>query len=124
MGMGDVGMMNRYGDDWERTDVFGYSGGAVGLHGELDMGDGTYAITDDYKTVRLPAQFGGNFVPVIHKSVSWCGGTKRYLLAGEVSVIVANHEDSTVFHWVKSSQLEAWLQGKGEIASEYDEEEE
>lgn len=92
---------------YPREDPYGHAVGTADSRGVIDMGDGTFFATKDYKTIKLPEQFGGHFTPVIARTtVPFMGEVAVcYLLVGKVSVVVANNG----FNWVSTESIQQFF---------------
>ena len=90
-------------------DIFGFATGTTDGSGVVDMGDGLFIPTRDFKTVRLPEEHGGHWVAVIDTDDLFIGGynAKAYLLAGDVSVISIDGYEGGTQLWVATKQIES-----------------
>lgn len=70
-------LRNEWGEPVGNADPFGNATGWTDGAGAVDMGDGTHAVTQDYETVRLPDELGGEWVCIISSSL-------RTLLDGRI----------------------------------------
>ena len=92
---------------YPREDPYGHAVGTVDSRGIVETADGTFFATGDFKTVRVPEMFGGNFTPVIASKqvIHGTGVAMCYLLIGKVSVIVANG----LFNWVSTESIQQFF---------------
>ena len=99
-------------------DIFGFATGTTaGAAGAVvDMGDGVFIPTQDFRTVRLPEEHGGHWVAVIDTDDLIIGGynAKAYLLAGDVSVISIHGYEGGTQLWVATKQIEHWFANEEE----------
>tara|TARA_Y100001937_G_C6977448_1_gene266139 strand:+ start:64 stop:372 length:309 start_codon:yes stop_codon:yes gene_type:complete len=99
-------------------DIFGFATGTTDGSGVVDMGDGVFIPTRDFKTVRLPEQHGGHWVAVIDSAEigtptphGWKRDGTVYLLAADVSVISL---DIGTQSWVATKQIESFFANEEE----------
>lgn len=87
------------------SDPFGYATGrASGLGRGVDLGDDTFAPIDAYRTVRLPEELGGAWVPVLRTRMIRLpdGRIGRYLTLAHQSVDVV--ECAEQYLWVRKPE--------------------
>jgi hypothetical protein len=88
-------------------DVFGFETGTTDGSGLVDMGDGLYVPTHDFKTIRLPEQYGGQWAAVLGGGRCELAGTLgiMYLLDADVSVFSAEGQQM----WIPTRQIEKYF---------------
>jgi hypothetical protein len=88
-------------------DNYGYATGRADGTGAVDMGDGLYVPTHDFKTIRLPEQYGGQWAAVLGGGQCELAGTLgiMYLLDADVSVFSAKGQQM----WIPTRQIEKYF---------------
>lgn len=85
-------------------DPFGYATGrAYGAGRGVDLGDDIIAPTQEYRTVRLPEELGGAWVPVLRTHMARLpdGRIGRYLTLAHAEVDVIEMADE--YLWVRKN---------------------
>ena len=91
-------MTDRFDAGWPTYGSHGHTDG----RGAVDMGDGSFAMTTDYETVRLPDELGGMWVMVLDSQfISYNG-----VLAQHLS-LAHSHIACLIFHEGPPQQL--WI---------------
>jgi len=88
-------------------DIFGFETGTTDGSGVVDMGDWLYVPTQDFKTIRLPEQYGGQWAAVIDKGYCELAGTLgiMYILNADVSVFSTDGQQM----WIPTWQIEKYF---------------
>ena len=88
-------------------DDYGYATGRADGSGAVDMGDGLYVPTKDFKTIRLPDDYGGQWATVLGRGDTTINGMygTLYLLTGEVSVFSTQGMQL----WIPTHQVEHYF---------------
>mgnify|MGYP003118078617 FL=1 len=89
------------------SDDFGFETGTTDGSGLVDMGDGLYVPTKDFKTIRLPEEHGGQWATVLGSGDTIIEGMHGtlYLLSGEISVFSARDMQL----WIPTHQIEHYF---------------
>ena len=85
-------------------DPYGYATGRASGYGRgVDLGDDVFIATQEYRTVRMPEELGGAWVPVLRTSMVRLpdGRIGRYLTLAHAKVDVIEMGDE--YLWVRKN---------------------